>query len=124
MSRLNEVMPIVEQMLDDGIEDRDLIVAAVRDQVDVDIDELLRVYFTKAVSFSLANIRDDMGRRLVYQLRENGKNIAIHLGRTTNYELVRKLGNQKKETARAINAEGDRLLNIADQIEMNFGAAA
>lgn len=124
MSRLNDVIPIVERMLEDGIEDRDCIVEVASREIDVDDEELRRVYFTKAVSFAITHIRDGMGRRLVYQIRENGKHLAVHIGRTRNFALVRKIGGHKVATGHALVAEGERLIMISEQIELDFGVGA
>lgn len=117
------IQSIVEEMLANGIEDRDTIVAAASERMDVDDDEMRRVYFTKAVSWALTKVRDDLGKRLVYQVRESGKHLVVHVGRTTNYQLIYKIATQKTEAGERLQAEGARLRMIAEQIELDFGSA-
>lgn len=124
MYHASEALPILEEMLASGIEDRDAMVAATKRLIDVDPDEAMTLYHTQLVSFTLTKVRDDFGRRLIYQVREGGRRLALHIGRTTNYELVRKIGRQKKTLAVSIDAEANRLLMIADQLELDFGAGA
>lgn len=113
---------LVTEMLESGVEDRDAMVDAALQTVDVDIERVRRGYYTKAISWALTKVRDDLGKRLVYQVREHGRHLAIHLDRTTDFVIVRKIAMSKKSQAKALDLEADRLFMVSEQLEMQFPA--
>lgn len=124
MSVHDEIRTIVEDMLHAGVVDRDAIVEAASRNVEVPPEEMRRVYFTKAVSLEVTKVRDDDNNRLMYQMRDGGRSVVVDIRHTNNAALVRKIGNMKIRKGTAEVRDGERLVQIAEQIEINFAQAA
>lgn len=127
MLPLEPIIARVDELLASGVTKRGDIVATISSEFedDVDHDELVRTYFDKRVALAITRLRDDDGERVAFPGRdEDGERVVIHMEHSADPTLMRASGERMRQAGKAMVRAGDRLIERAEQLEIDFHRAA
>jgi hypothetical protein len=114
-------MAVIERLLEDGVDDRAEIVAAVGRELDIDVETLRRMAADKAVSLALASMRDGDGERLAFPSRdEDGNRTIVHVRFTKDAWAVHRAGVHLEKVGKSMVRSGQRLQERAVQLGLDL----
>lgn len=118
--RISNVTETVEDLLEQGVSDREEILDVLVGQVDVDLATLKRKFADRRLSLSLLKIQDDDGERLAFPTRDSeGDKVIVHLDHNPDARLLLDIADRKERRAKRELHEARRLRDRA-QLELNL----